>query len=327
MRAETQHSWIADLIEILDQAESPEDLLEHTRMAMYQDRIFAFTPAGELIQLPKGATPVDFAYAVHSNIGDQAVGAKVNGRVVPLRTQLDNGDQVQILRSKAQQPQANWLSFAYTGKARAAIRRHLGKRERDETATLGRKLYDQLVARLPAPLSADARAHAIQRLKLPDEATLMTAIARRTLTDAQVMEALMPGATGADSKASIAPAPSIAITGLTPGVAFTLAECCMPIPGDRIVGLRRPDAGIEIHRIDCAKLGVAEYGAEDADWVDVAWGEASDGGAARIQVDVKNEPGALGIVAGNGNMLAFHELQEFPVIMTMGSIDAAWRVP
>lgn len=293
VRAETQHSWIADLIEILDQAESPEDLLEHTKMAMYQDRIFAFTPAGELIQLPKGATPVDFAYAVHSNLGDQAVGAKVNGRVVPLRTQLDNGDQVQILRSKAQQPQANWLSFAYTGKARAAIRRHLGKRERDETETLGKKLYDQLVARLPAPLSAEAKAHAIQRLKLPDEATLMTAIARRTLTDSEVMEALMPGATGADSKAPIAPAPSIAITGLTPGVAFTLAECCMPIPGDRIVGLRRPDAGIEIHRIDCVTLDKAE----DADWVDVAWGEASDGGAARIQVDVKNEPGALGIVA------------------------------
>ena len=293
VRAETQHSWITDLIEILDQAESPEDLLEHTKMAMYQDRIFAFTPAGELIQLPKGATPIDFAYQVHTDLGDQAVGAKVNGRVVPLRTLLDNGDQVQILRSKAQQPQANWLNFAYTGKARAAIRRHLGKRERDETATLGRKLYDQLVERLPAPLSTEAKAHALQRLKLPDEHALLTAIARRTLTDAEVMEALMPGATGADIKTRLEAAPQIAITGLTPGVAYTLAECCMPIPGDRIVGLRRPDAGIEIHRIDCATLDAAE----DADWVDVAWGEATDGGTARVQVDVKNEPGSLGVVA------------------------------
>jgi guanosine-3',5'-bis(diphosphate) 3'-pyrophosphohydrolase len=93
-------------------------------MAMYQDRIFAFTPQGELIQLPKGATPVDFAYAVHTDLGDQTVGAKINGRVVPLRTQIKNGDQVQILRSKAQEPQAGWMSFAITGKARAAIRRH-----------------------------------------------------------------------------------------------------------------------------------------------------------------------------------------------------------
>ena len=295
VRAETQgSSWIADLIEILEHADSPEELLEHTRMAMYQDRIFAFTPAGELIQLPKGATPVDFAYAVHSNIGDQAVGAKVNGRVVPLRTQLENGDQVQILRSKAQQPQENWLSFAFTGKARAAIRRHVGKRERDETAALGRKLYEQIVGRLPAPLAAEAKAHALQRLKLPDEQALLTAIARRTLTDAEVMEALMPGSAGADSMAkTIAPAPTLAITGLTPGVAFTLAECCKPVPGDRIVGLRRPDAGIEIHRIDCAYLDRAE----DADWIDVAWGEASDGGTARVQVDVKNEPGSLGLVA------------------------------
>src|SRR3982751_6496165 len=123
VRADTQHSWISDLVEILETAESPEELLEHTRMAMYQDRIFAFTPKGELHQLPKGATPIDFAYAVHTNLGDQAVGAKINGRHVPLRTIIDNGDQVQILRSKAQHPQASWMNFAITGKARAKIRR------------------------------------------------------------------------------------------------------------------------------------------------------------------------------------------------------------
>ena len=113
-----QGPWISDLVEILDHADSPEELLEHTRMAMYQDRIFAFTPKGELIQLPKGATPVDFAYAVHTDLGDQTVGAKVNGRVVPLRTILENGDQVEILL-EAQPPQPQWLRFVVTGKARA----------------------------------------------------------------------------------------------------------------------------------------------------------------------------------------------------------------
>ncbi|TPG20369.1 bifunctional (p)ppGpp synthetase/guanosine-3',5'-bis(diphosphate) 3'-pyrophosphohydrolase [Sphingomonas koreensis] len=294
VRPDTQVRWIRDLIEILDTAASPEELLEHTRMAMYQDRIFAFTPAGELIQLPKGATPIDFAYAVHTDLGDQAVGAKINGRVVPLRTAIDNGDQVQILRSKAQQPQPNWLNFAITGKARAAIRRHLRHKERDESVALGRKIYDEIVHRLPAQIAGGALAAALKRLKLPDEGALMEGIARRTITDAQVMEALMPGSAGADSTHELPPQSSaISIKGLTPGVAYTLAECCHPIPGDRIVGLRRPGEGIEVHAIDCPKL----VEGEDVDWVDLAWGDKSEGGTARISVEVKNEPGALGIVS------------------------------
>jgi len=295
--AAAQHSWIADLVEILDTAASPEELLEHTRMAMYQDRIFAFTPKGELIQLPKGATPIDFAYAVHTDLGDQTVGAKVNGRVVPLRTVLDNGDQVQILRSKAQVPQANWLAFAITGKALAAIRRYLRGEEREQQIKLGRKLYDDIVARLPAVLGADALGHALARLKLPDEAALMRAIARRTLANAAVMEALMPGAGGADVARDLpAQASAISILGLTPGVAFDLADCCSPVPGDRIVGLRRPDAGIEVHAIACAQLDDGELG-DGAEWVDLAWGDKAQGGVARISVEVKNEPGALGVLA------------------------------
>ncbi|MGN6621791.1 MAG: RelA/SpoT family protein, partial [Sphingomonas sp.] len=294
VRPDTQVRWIRDLIEILDTAASPEELLEHTRMAMYQDRIFAFTPAGELIQLPKGATPIDFAYAVHTDLGDQAVGAKINGRVVPLRTAIENGDQVQILRSKAQTPQPNWLNFAITGKARAAIRRHLRHKERDETVALGRKIYDEIVHRLPAPIGADALDHAVKRLKLADEAALMEAIAHRTVTDAQVMEAVMPGSAGADSDHQAPPQSSaISIKGLTPGVAYTLGECCHPVPGDRIVGLRRPGEGIEVHTIDCPKL----IEGEDVDWVDLAWGDKSEGGTARITVEVRNEPGALGVVS------------------------------
>ena len=296
--ARARHPWISDLIEILDHAASPEELLEHTRMAMYQDRIFAFTPKGELIQLPKGATPVDFAYAVHTDLGDQAVGAKVNGRVVPLKTIIDNGDQVQILRSKGQTPQPNWLNFAITGKALASIRRHLRNTERDEQLKLGRKLYDDIVHRLPAQLGGDALGHALKRLKLADEAALMIAIARRTLSDAQVMEALMPGSAGGDVLHTAAPQKSaISIRGLRPGVAYDLADCCHPIPGDRIVGLRRPDAGIEVHAIDCAVLAeLVDRADGETDWVDVSWGE-TEGAVARLQMVVKNEPGVLGVVA------------------------------
>jgi guanosine-3',5'-bis(diphosphate) 3'-pyrophosphohydrolase len=293
VRPDTQVRWIQDLVEILETAESPEELLEHTRMAMYQDRIFAFTPKGELIQLPKGATPIDFAYAVHTDLGDQSVGAKINGRVVPLRTEISQGDQVAILRSKAQRPQENWLNFAITGKARAAIRRHLRHKERDETIALGRKLYDEIVGRLPVPIGEEALGAALTRLKLADADALMEAIARQKFTDAQVMEALMPGSTEGDAPALPAAREPISIKGLTPGVTFTLATCCHPIPGDRIVGVRQPDAPIEVHQISCPKLDDVE----DSDWIDIGWGDKAEGGTARIAVTLKNEPGALGAVA------------------------------
>jgi GTP diphosphokinase / guanosine-3',5'-bis(diphosphate) 3'-diphosphatase len=294
VRPDGQHSWINDLVEILETAATPEELLEHTRMAMYQDRIFAFTPRGELIQLPKGATPIDFAYAVHTDLGDQAVGAKVNGRHVPLRAAIENGDQVQILRSKAQTPQPNWLNFAITGKARAAIRRNLRLTERDQTLALGRKLYDEIVDRLPTPLSVDAVKTALKKLKLDDEDALIEAVARRRITDAELMEALMPGSTGGEAGRALPQQSSaISIKGLTPGVAYTLGPCCHPVPGDRIVGLRRPDQEIEVHTIDCPMLAQSD----DVDWVDLAWGDKAEGGLAQISVTLKNEPGALGTVS------------------------------
>ena len=294
-QAERAVPWIEDLVEILEHAASPEELLEHTRMAMYQDRIFAFTPVGELIQLPKGATPVDFAYAVHTALGDQSVGAKVNGRVVPLRTPLDNGDQVEILVSDAQHPQPGWLNFVVTGKARAAIRRFVRHKERDETVALGRKIYEDVVKRLPAPLGKGAMAAALKRLKLNHEEDLMEAVARRRIDDQRLIEALMPGAGGGN--VAIKPLPqhaAISILGLTPGVAYNLASCCHPIPGDRIVGLRREDEGIEVHTISCDSLADGV----DADWLDLAWGDGSDGGTARVHVILRNEAGALGQMSG-----------------------------
>jgi (p)ppGpp synthase/HD superfamily hydrolase len=263
-------------------------------MAMYQDRIFAFTPKGELIQLPKGATPVDFAYAVHTDLGDQTVGAKINGRVMPLRTALNNGDQVEILVSKAQHPQPAWLSYVVTGKARAKIRRWVKSKEREETVALGRKIFDEIVQRMPAKIGWEAIAEALRRLHLPNDEALMEAIALKRIDDVAVMESLMPGST---TKDGVKPPPqqtAISIKGLTPGVAFQLAECCHPIPGDRIVGLRREGEGIEVHVIGCESLADGV----DADWVDLAWGDHADGGATRLAIVIKNEPGSLAVVAG-----------------------------
>ncbi|MGQ0558755.1 MAG: RelA/SpoT family protein [Sphingosinicella sp.] len=292
--AKTKHPWINDLVEILEHAATAEELLEHTRMAMYQDRIFAFTPKGELIQLPKGATPIDFAYAVHTDLGDQTVGAKINGRVMPLRTPLNNGDQVEILVSKGQHPQPAWLGYVVTGKARAKIRRWVKSKEREETVALGRKIFDEIVQRLPVTLGWEAMAEALRRLHLSNDEALMEAIALKRIDDIAVMEALMPGST---SKVGAKPPPqrtAISIKGLTPGVAFQLAECCRPIPGDRIVGLRREGEGIEVHMIGCDNLASGI----DADWVDLAWGDETDGGTARLSMIIRNQPGSLAVVAG-----------------------------
>ena len=291
-----QAGWIRDLVEILDTAQDAEDILEHTRMAMYQDRIFAFTPKGALHQLPKGATPVDFAYAVHTRLGDRTVGAKVNGRLVPLRTQLANGDTVEILISDKQSPEPAWMGFVVTGKARAAIRRHVRHKERDETITLGEKLFEDIVRRLPVKIGDKAIKAALGRLKLTSVDDLHYAVGRQRLRDSEVMEALVPGIV-ADLKREgvrIDPARPISIEGLTPGVAYTLAECCHPVPGDRIVGLSRPDQGIEIHAIDCNMLA----NGEDADWIDVRWQRDSEGGTARLLVVNRNQPGMLAEITG-----------------------------
>ncbi|WP_022681971.1 RelA/SpoT family protein [Sphingobium bisphenolivorans] len=291
-------AWLRDLVEILEQSQDADELLEHTRMAMYQDRIFAFSPKGELHQLPKGSTPVDFAYAVHTSLGNQTVGAKVNGRVVPLRTSLENGDQVEILKSEGQEPQPGWLTFAITGKARAAIRRYIRQKQRGEEVALGEKLYEEIIGRFSPELASElgdkALKAALKRLKLEDRGSLMVAIATHRLLDSEVMEALVPGSTSAQGMEEAHPrqhAP-VSIRGLTPGIAYKLGDCCHPVPGDRIVGVRRTGEPIEVHTIDCRSL---EAGQDD-DWVDLSWDSKSKGGTARLQVIVKNQPGALAAV-------------------------------
>ncbi|PLK26846.1 bifunctional (p)ppGpp synthetase/guanosine-3',5'-bis(diphosphate) 3'-pyrophosphohydrolase [Novosphingobium sp. TH158] len=296
VRPDGQVGWLRDLIEIVDASHDAEELLEHTKMAIYQDRIFAFTPKGALYQLPKGATPIDFAYAVHTDLGSMAVGAKINGRHMPLRTSLNNGDVVEIIKSRKASPQLAWLGFVVTGKARAAIRRAVRAYEREEIATIGRKLFDEIVGRLPGKIGKKAIREAVKRLGVMDEEDLMVRIGTAKLDDRQVMEALVPGSTQS------LPAPedwpkqerAISIKGLTAGMGFKLGECCHPVPGDRIVGLRRKGEAVEVHAIDCLSLADGV----DADWLDLSWGETTTGAVGRIRVVLHNRPGTLAEVTG-----------------------------
>ncbi|WP_095011432.1 RelA/SpoT family protein [Tsuneonella mangrovi] len=295
-RPDGQVGWLRDLIEIVDASNDPEELLEHTRLAIYQDRIFAFTPKGALFQLPKGATAVDFAFAVHTDLGAQTVGAKINGRHMPLRTPLNNGDVVEIIKGKSAEPQLSWLGFVVTGKARAAIRRAVRLKERAEVAALGRQLFDEIAARLPARIGKKAIREAVERLDLEDADELMYAIGAAKIPDRDVMEALVPGSTAEfeDGDEQQHQERAISIRGLTPGVGFTLANCCNPVPGDRIVGLRRPNETVVVHRIDCFELA----NGVDADWIDLRWGKRSHGALGRVSVTLYDRPGTLAEMAG-----------------------------
>ncbi|WP_128893289.1 bifunctional (p)ppGpp synthetase/guanosine-3',5'-bis(diphosphate) 3'-pyrophosphohydrolase [Erythrobacter sp. HKB08] len=295
-RPDGQVGWLRDLIEIVDASHDAEELLEHTRMAIYQDRIFAFTPKGALFQLPKGSTPVDFAFAVHTDLGAQTVGAKINGRHMPLRTPLNNGDVVEIIKGSTAEPQLSWLGFVVTGKARAAIRRSVRLKERAEVAEIGAKLFDEIAARVPAKIGKKAKTDALKRLDMEDEEDLMYAIGAAKIEDREVMEALVPGCTAeiADEEEWGRQEQAISIRGLTPGVGYQLATCCHPVPGDRIVGLRKPNEGVEVHTIDCLELASGI----DADWLDLSWGKRSKGAVGRLRATLYDRPGALAEMAG-----------------------------
>ena len=307
VRPDGQVGWLRDLVEILDASHDAEELLEHTKMAIYQDRIFAFTPKGALHQLPKGATSIDFAYDVHTDLGSMAVGAKINGRHMPLRTPLVNGDVVEIIKSRSSSPQLSWLGFVVTGKARAAIRRAVRAKERAEIAAIGFKLFEEITERLPTKIGKKAIAGAVKRLGFAREEELMIAIGTAKITDGQVMEALVPGSAKglADPESWPQQERAISIRGLTPGMAFQLADCCHPVPGDRIVGLRRPGVGVEVHSIDCMSLADGV----DHDWLDLSWGDRTTGAVGRLRCVLYNRPGTLAEVTGilantNANIVA-----------------------
>ena len=220
---------------------------------------------------------------------------------MPLRTTLNNGDVVELIKSRSASPQLAWLGFVVTGKARAAIRRAVRAKEREEVAAIGRKLFDQIAERLPSKIGKKAVKDAVKRLGLGSEEELMAAIGTAKIDDRAVMEALVPGSTEGLAEPEGWPRQerAISIRGLTAGMAFHLGQCCHPVPGDRIVGIRLPGMGVEVHSIDCLKLASGV----DTDWLDLSWGERTTGALGRVRVVLYNRPGTLadaaGIFAGN----------------------------
>ena len=311
----TQYRWVRELLEVLDHAATPEEFLENTKLEMFQDQVFCFSPGGRLIALPRGATPVDFAYAVHTDIGDTTVGAKVNGRIVPLRTRLKNGDQVEIIRSEAQTPSPSWETFVVTGRARAAIRRFRAKQERAQYAQLGKAMVQKAFAASGhAEIKDDAVEGVLRVLNHKSVEDVHVAVGDGHLAARAVVEAVLPGEASAESAPQeVSPKPvrrkrapkaektdgkggdqAIPIRGLIPGMAVHFGGCCHPLPGDRIVGIVSAGKGVTIHTIDCEALEAFADSPER--WLDVSWESGVQRDAlhtARLRTVLANAPGSL----------------------------------
>jgi guanosine-3',5'-bis(diphosphate) 3'-pyrophosphohydrolase len=322
-----QYRWLRELLEILEHAAGPEEFLEHTKLEMFSDQVFCFTPRGDLINLPHGATPVDFAYAVHSEVGDRCVGAKINGRMMPLRTQLRNGDQVEIITSKAQTPSPTWERFVVTGKARAKIRRFIRIQEREEYEKLGRSILQRAFAGAEYELTDKGLAGVLDVFKQPSVGDLCAQVGNGNLTGREVLEAVYPGVKKSRSKSIVEnvvsfaqarrkkPAKAddkdgISIKGLIPGMAMHMAGCCHPLPGDRIVGIVTTGRGVTVHTIDCETL--ESFSDMPERWLDLAWDVADEESpelhVGRINISVLNVPGSLGdistVIAKNGGNIS-----------------------
>ena len=307
-----QYRWLRELLDILEHAQKPEEFLEHTKLELFQDQVFCFTPKGDLIALPRGATPVDFAYAVHSQVGDTCVGAKINGRMLPLRAQLQNGDQVEIVTSKAQTPSPAWERFVVTGKARARIRKFVRTQQRAQYIDLGRALLQKQWRHEGYDFSEKALDNVLKIFQAGNAEDLLASVGAGIQSAREVFNAVFPGhkaqpsAEHRDDKIiplnrqrargrKEAPLP---IRGLIPGMAVHYAGCCHPLPGDRIVGIVTTGKGVTIHTIDCETL--ESFNETPERWIDVSWESGPDSPeehVGRLNVIIANEPGSLGTLS------------------------------
>src|SRR5215831_9062657 len=265
--------WLRDMVELLERGDNPEEFYEHSKLSLYQDQVFCFTPKGNLIALPRGATPIDFAYFVHTDVGNTAVGAKVNGVHTPLHTPLKNGDQVEIICSKEQTPSPLWERFVVTGRARAEIRRYLRHAQRDQHVALGRKILEKVFSDEGYELTDRAVEGVLRKLRLSRADDVYADIGRGALRADEVLQAVYPELKrdpARKRRSYVEPnAKSVSIAGLTEGIAYRLGSCCHPIPGDRIIGLMVPGSGCVIHTVDCEVLD--RHQDSMADWIDVRW--------------------------------------------------------
>ena len=323
-RESNAYAWLRRTIGLLAEGSNPEEFLEHTKLELFQDQVFCFTPKGKLIALPREATPIDFAYAVHTNVGNQAIGCKINGKIAPLASELQNGDEVEILTSKAQAaPPAAWESLVATGKARAAMRRATRQAVRTQYAELGRRIVERMCQRAKRDYSDDNLIGALPRLARHSIDDVFAAVGRGEMKASDVIRAMYPDYKEERATAAGAPSPepgwfglrtgkavmfkvpggtdkgaAIPIRGINSDLPVRFAPDGGAVPGDRIVGIMTPGEGITIYPIQSSALKDFEDAPDR--WLDVRW-DVDDGiprrFPARLALQSVNEPGSLAQIA------------------------------
>jgi len=287
------HQWLQSLLEIQHQSGDPHEFLEHVKVDLFPDEVYVFTPKGRILSLPRGATTVDFAYAVHTDIGNRCVAAKVSGELVPLRTELRNGDRVEIITASHAKPNPGWLQYVRTGKARSNIRHFLKTMQYEESAGLGERLLDQALKSVRGTLSEVDEAsweRVVRAGGARSKEELLADIGLGKRLPAVVARQLLRKMDFEDAKASVT------IRG-TEGMAVQLAHCCRPIPGDAIVGSIKKGQGLVVHTSDCRGI-VRSRKNEPEQWLDVEWdARTSRLFQAAIDVTVENQRGVLARVA------------------------------
>jgi guanosine-3',5'-bis(diphosphate) 3'-pyrophosphohydrolase len=300
------HQWLQSLLEIQSQSDDSTEMMENIKVDLYPDQVYVFTPKGKIVTLPRGATPVDFAYGIHTDVGNKTVAARINGETQPLRTALRNGDVVEIVTGPVARPNAAWLEFVRTGKARAEIRHYLRTMKREESVSLGERLLTQAASQLGLQLAdvPDERWDAVLKsTQTTDRQEILADIGLGRRLAAVVARRLAPPAAGSEgehiaeqSRAAFAQAAPVTIRG-SEGMAVQMARCCAPIPGDVIIGHMRKDQGLAVHQADCANARRARR-ADPERWIDLQWADETQGSfTAQIDVTVTNQRGVLARVA------------------------------
>ena len=283
--------WLAGLTEQFIAEEDHDAFMEAVKLEMYSDKVFCFTPKGEVVKLPKGATPIDFAYAIHTRIGNACVGAKIDGMRVPLWTRVKNGQSIEIITAEGQTPQATWLDIATTGKARTAIRRALREVDRERFIKLGRELARSAFEHVGKKSTDKVLETAARNLRVEDIDMLLAQLGSAELTTRDVLHAVYP-------ELSEAEADDIELRGAVVGLShdqhFTIAKCCQPLPGERIVGISHRGKGVIVHAIDCEALEA--YEDQPNRWMDLHWhaGKHPAIHTSTLEVTIGNDAGVLG---------------------------------
>jgi RelA/SpoT family (p)ppGpp synthetase len=343
-RESSAYAWLRRTIELLAEGSNPEEFLEHTKLELFHDQVFCFTPKGKLIALPRRANAIDFAYAVHTDVGNTAVGCKINGKIAPLVSELTNGDEVEIITSKAQtSPPAAWESLVLTGKARAAIRRATRAAVRNQYAGLGRRIVERLCQRAKIAYSDEKLAGALPRLARASIEEVMSAVGRGEMRAADVARAMYPdykeeraaaiaqqpkpesGWFGLKRSKSVkykvpgTNGPAIPIRGINSDLPVRFAPDGGAVPGDRIVGILTPGEGITIYPIQSNSL--KDFEDKPEHWLDLRW-DVDDATPqrfpARVALQTVNEPGTLAQVA---QVIAEHDGNIDNIRMTRQSPD------